>query len=251
MWDEQSAGTNAIGTTLAADHPVQIFATEHFIEVVHPWTCSAAPVHDPETGELLGVIDLTGPHRRVDPKSLAMAVAAAHAVESHLRWRLRERDRRLRARHETRITGAGDLRAIVTRTGRVVADDPRGWLAGARLQVPPGGGELILPSGEPAFAERVGDDDAFILRPLDGRRAPDRPPDYQEPMLAEVQWLADEQATLRRVATLVAHGVPPGELFDAVATEVAGLLGRPRGDGPLRGPGRAGRARRGGVAPDG
>jgi hypothetical protein len=47
MWGEQSAGTNAIGTALAADHPVQIFATEHFIEVVHPWTCSAAPVRWP------------------------------------------------------------------------------------------------------------------------------------------------------------------------------------------------------------
>ena len=37
-----------------------MFATEHFIEVVQAWTCAAAPVHDPETGELLGVIDLTG-----------------------------------------------------------------------------------------------------------------------------------------------------------------------------------------------
>ncbi|MCW2976700.1 MAG: histidine kinase [Actinomycetia bacterium] len=33
--------------------------------------------------------------------------------------------------------------------------------------------------------------------------------------------LADEQAALRRVATLVAQGVPPAELFEAVAAEVA------------------------------
>jgi hypothetical protein len=37
--------------------------------------------------------------------------------------------------------------------------------------------------------------------------------------------LADEQAALRRVATLVARGVPPPELFAAVAREVALLLG--------------------------
>jgi PAS domain S-box-containing protein len=37
--------------------------------------------------------------------------------------------------------------------------------------------------------------------------------------------LADEQAALRRVATLVAHGVPPGDLFEAVAREVGMLLG--------------------------
>ena len=37
----------------------------------------------------------------------------------------------------------------------------------------------------------------------------------------EVQRLDDEQAALRRVATLVAQGVPPAELFSAVTKEVA------------------------------
>ena len=42
---------------------------------------------------------------------------------------------------------------------------------------------------------------------------------------AEVKRLADEQAALRRVATLVAEGAPPAAVFDAVATEIEGLLG--------------------------
>ena len=37
--------------------------------------------------------------------------------------------------------------------------------------------------------------------------------------------LADEQAALRRVATLVAEGAPPTPVFDAVAAEMSGLLG--------------------------
>jgi signal transduction histidine kinase len=37
--------------------------------------------------------------------------------------------------------------------------------------------------------------------------------------------LADEQATLRRMATLVAQGVRPGEIFSAVSEEVGRLLG--------------------------
>jgi len=41
---------------------------------------------------------------------------------------------------------------------------------------------------------------------------------------AEVQRLADEQAALRRVATLVAHQSPPEEVFAAVAEEVGRLL---------------------------
>ncbi|MGA8114487.1 MAG: CHASE3 domain-containing protein [Actinocatenispora sp.] len=36
--------------------------------------------------------------------------------------------------------------------------------------------------------------------------------------------LAEEQAALRRVATLVAHGVPSDEVFTAVAEEIGGLL---------------------------
>jgi signal transduction histidine kinase len=40
----------------------------------------------------------------------------------------------------------------------------------------------------------------------------------------ETHRLADEQAALRRVATLVAEAVPPGQLFDAVTGEVGSLL---------------------------
>jgi GAF domain-containing protein len=42
---------------------------------------------------------------------------------------------------------------------------------------------------------------------------------------AELAVLAEQQAALRRVATLVARGVPPSEVFSAVALELAGVLG--------------------------
>ena len=40
----------------------------------------------------------------------------------------------------------------------------------------------------------------------------------------DLRSLADEQAALRRVATLVAHGAAPATVFDAVTTETAALL---------------------------
>jgi GAF domain-containing protein len=43
----------------------------------------------------------------------------------------------------------------------------------------------------------------------------------------QMQALADEQASLRRVATLVAEGAPPDTLFRAVADEVASVVGPP------------------------
>jgi signal transduction histidine kinase len=219
LWSENGAGTNAVGTALAADHAVQIFAGEHFIEVVQAWTCSAAPVHDPESGELIGVIDLTGLEKDVHPHSLAVVITTARAVEGHLRYRLKERDHRLRARYLARVRRCGDRRALVAPTGRLVADDSRGWLRGTRLELPPGGGELVLPSGAHAFAEPVGHAEAFIVRELGGKREPHRRPHD------ELRMLADEQAALRRLATAVAHGVSPAEIFAAVAEEIGPLLG--------------------------
>jgi signal transduction histidine kinase len=219
LWSEEGAGTNAVGTALAADHAVQIFATEHFSEVVQDWTCSAAPVRDPDTGELLGVIDLTGLLRTVHPRSLAVAVTTARAVEAHLRDRLGERDERLRARFQGRTTGGVHRRALVVPSGRVVADDSRGWLHGTRLEVPAGGGELVLPSGGHAVAEPVGQGEAYIVRELGGPRVPRRRPDD------ELRMLTDEQAALRRLATAVARDVPPPEIFSAVADEIGPLLG--------------------------
>jgi signal transduction histidine kinase len=219
LWSEEGAGTNAVGTALAADHAVQIFATEHFNEVVQAWTCSAAPVHDPETGALLGVIDLTGLGKDVHPHSLAVAMIAARAVEGHLRHRLRERDDRLRARYAGRIASGVDRRALVSSSGRLVADDGKGWLRGTRLELPPGGGELILPGGVHAFAEPVGHGEAFIVRDLGRSREPGRG------ARDELSMLVDERAALRRLATAAANDVSPGEIFTAVAAEIASLLG--------------------------
>ena len=125
LWSEPGAGTNAIGTAIAADHAVQVFGPEHFNEVVQRWTCSAAPIHDPDTGELLGVIDLTGDFSTVQPHSLAVATATAQAVEAWLRLEMQEHDLRLRARYGSRVAVAPGSRALVTPNGRPITDVPR------------------------------------------------------------------------------------------------------------------------------
>lgn len=84
LWTESVAGTNAPGTALALDAPVQIFATEHYLEVAHHWSCVAAPVHDPSTGRQIGVIDVTGDDQVAGPQALALLRSAVAAVESEL-----------------------------------------------------------------------------------------------------------------------------------------------------------------------
>ncbi|MHA5053429.1 GAF domain-containing protein [Streptomyces sp. SD15] len=83
-WSETSVGTNAPGTAVAVDRPVQVFAAEHFIRRVQPWTCAAAPVHDPRTGRVLGAVDITGGDGLAHPHSLGFVQAVARAAESQL-----------------------------------------------------------------------------------------------------------------------------------------------------------------------
>src|SRR5699024_6547189 len=40
-WSESVVGTNAIGTALTEESPVQLFSAEHFESTQHPWYCSA------------------------------------------------------------------------------------------------------------------------------------------------------------------------------------------------------------------
>jgi len=89
-WAEEVAGTNAPGTALALDHAVQIYGSEHFRRPVQPWSCSAAPVHDPFTGALLGAIDVTGGDHVASPHVLTLVRATVAAVEAELRWQRRE-----------------------------------------------------------------------------------------------------------------------------------------------------------------
>src|ERR1700742_4948375 len=125
LWSEVGAGTNAIGTALAVDHAVQVFGPEHYSDPVQRWTCSAAPIHDPDTGELLGIIDLTGDLSTAHPHSLAVATATARAVEASLALTLHERDSWLFARYGSRVSP--DRSALVTPSGRTIGAVPPGW----------------------------------------------------------------------------------------------------------------------------
>ncbi|MFE0702408.1 GAF domain-containing protein [Streptomyces sp. NPDC058872] len=83
-WSETAVGTNAPGTALAVDRPVQVVAAEHFRHPVRAWTCAASPVHDPHSGRVLGAVDITGGERLAHPHSLGFVQAVARAAESQL-----------------------------------------------------------------------------------------------------------------------------------------------------------------------
>lgn len=83
-WDDQSAGTNALDLANRLGTPSMVFSAEHYSPMVHNWVCWAAPVHDPVTGEQLGVIDLSTTWDRTHPIGLATARVLARLIESAL-----------------------------------------------------------------------------------------------------------------------------------------------------------------------
>lgn len=84
FWDEQSVGTNGIGTALAAAEPVQLFGAEHFCAGIKPFTCSADVIRDPHSGRVLGALDLSGPTSSYRPNALDFAMTAARLIEANL-----------------------------------------------------------------------------------------------------------------------------------------------------------------------
>ena len=86
-WSETAVGTSAPGTALALDRSMQIRGSEHFNRIVHPWSCSAVPVHDPSTGVIIGVLDITGGEDAVGPVTLPLIEATVAAVEAELKLR--------------------------------------------------------------------------------------------------------------------------------------------------------------------
>lgn len=83
-WGEDSAGTNAPGLALALDQPVTVRSAEHFTVVLQEWSCAAAPIHDPVTQEIIGVVDVTGGPEAASVQSLAMVRSAARMAEAEL-----------------------------------------------------------------------------------------------------------------------------------------------------------------------
>src|ERR1700674_2233400 len=120
-WSEADIGTNAIGAAMAESRPVQIHGAEHFCTEVQRWTCAAVPVHDPTDGELLGVVDISGPASTFNPQSLALAVSVGHHVESVLAQSVRQDHETLLCRFLARRSlRASDECIVLDRRGMIL-----------------------------------------------------------------------------------------------------------------------------------
>ncbi|MEI8216519.1 MAG: sigma-54-dependent Fis family transcriptional regulator [Eubacteriales bacterium] len=81
---EEVMGTTATGMAKINKHPIQIAGAEHYRQILHRWTCSAAPILD-SNNNLLGIINISGRYELTHEHTLGMIAATAKAIENEIR----------------------------------------------------------------------------------------------------------------------------------------------------------------------
>jgi hypothetical protein len=127
-WDERSVGTNALDLALRVDDRATVYSAEHFSSCVHGWVCWAAPVHDPATGEQLGVLDLSTTWDRSHPIGPTTAAALARLLEQRIASLSRPNHRSFEQAAAASLGDSPDTCLRLRLLGRAEA-----WLGGSRL----------------------------------------------------------------------------------------------------------------------
>jgi transcriptional regulator of acetoin/glycerol metabolism len=80
-WSERFAGTTAVGVALATGRPSQVFHAEHFCKELHGFTCTAVPILDPFTDDILGVLDFVSDVQNHQAHTMGMAMQMSHCIQ--------------------------------------------------------------------------------------------------------------------------------------------------------------------------
>jgi transcriptional regulator of acetoin/glycerol metabolism len=83
MWSETEAGTNGMGTCLAAAAPISVRREDHFFTQYTQLTCSAVPVYDP-SGHIAAVLDVSSRSSMMQQHLLVLLGMTARMIENRL-----------------------------------------------------------------------------------------------------------------------------------------------------------------------
>ncbi|SFN13495.1 GAF domain-containing protein [Pseudonocardia ammonioxydans] len=220
-WTEDAIGTNAMGTALALDEPVRIHSAEHLVRTYHDWTCVAAPVHDPDTGDTIGAVDISGPLHTVHPALVQLVTTTAQLAENQLRVRMAIADERLRVKNMPHLAGLrGAEGALLSASGRVIASEPYGRFP-ERILLEKGTERVRLDDGREMTVEALSE--GYLLVPPARRRsraASGRP----APSLA-LRFTGGSGPRITLDGTESAATLRPAEILTALALHPDGLSG--------------------------
>ena len=124
VWSETEAGTNGMGTCLAAAGPVTVQRDDHFFTQFTQLTCSAVPVFDP-SGEIAAVLDVTSRSSLMQQHLLVLLGMTARMIENRLI------DQRFRGAHPLHFHSRPEF-VYTLHEGKLAVDDDGRILAANR-----------------------------------------------------------------------------------------------------------------------
>jgi len=95
LYSEHYVGTNGIGTAAEDRNTSWVVGSEHYAEWLRSLSCAAAPIRNPMTGQIEGVLDLTCRFEDTSPLMVPFIKQAARDVERQLYEDTPLRDREL------------------------------------------------------------------------------------------------------------------------------------------------------------
>lgn len=84
QYAEGDVGTNGVGTVFEAGQPVHVVGAQHFHERLQPFACAGAPIRDPLTGHIEGVLDISCLAEDSNPLMRSLVRTAAQNIERSL-----------------------------------------------------------------------------------------------------------------------------------------------------------------------
>ncbi|MFT4085152.1 MAG: helix-turn-helix domain-containing protein [Nocardioides sp.] len=81
---ESEVGTNGVGTVLESGASVHVSGAEHFVDSLHNFACAGAPIRDPITHRVEGVLDISCFADHSSPIMHSLVKSAAAQVERNL-----------------------------------------------------------------------------------------------------------------------------------------------------------------------
>jgi sigma-54 dependent transcriptional regulator, acetoin dehydrogenase operon transcriptional activator AcoR len=83
-YSESTMGTNGIGTVFEAGQPISVVGPEHFSENLHLFACTGAPIINPVTGRVEGVLDISTLSQAWSPLMHTLVKSAAKDIGRNL-----------------------------------------------------------------------------------------------------------------------------------------------------------------------
>lgn len=81
QWSEMDVGTNALALALKTQQSSCVIANQHYMETVRDWVCYATPIFDPNSQQVVGIMNLSTKYQNHNEFGLLVAEHCATIIQ--------------------------------------------------------------------------------------------------------------------------------------------------------------------------